>query len=233
MKITRIASCCAALLALLPWGARAGQGEVVKFNDIFHDCQKVGEVRFGAGERWASCRVLHFGFVATIGIDDMYYTEYCLQDARKQCGAKAMVVYRNRAKHPDAVAEIVSVDPRNTRYETPMMFGEDGADMMVLGSRKPGARGAQRRYLQYRAGAWQAMDTRSWQGDLVQYLPAGTTARLNAGASAPDPQTLSLRAPLFHAGSQAGSAEILLKVADGRLAISNVTWREAGNESRR
>lgn len=233
MKITRIASCCAALLAMLPWGARAGQGDVVKFNDLFHDCQQVGEVRFGAGERWASCRVLHYGFVATLGIDDMFYTEYCLQDAHQQCRARAMVVYRNRAKHPDAVAEIISVDSRGTRYDIPMMVGEDGADMMVLGVRKPGQRAAQRRYLQYRAGAWQAMDTRSWQGDLAQYLPAGTTARLNAGASAPDPQTLSLRAPLWHAGSRAGSADILLKVADGRLAIATVTWGEAKNESRR
>ena len=226
MKIARIVTCYAALLALLPSSASSAPGDVVKYNDLFSDCQQVGDIRFGAGARWASCRVLHHGFVATIGIDDLFYTEYCLQDARKQCGAKAMVVYRNRAKHPDAVAEIVSIDPRGTSYEVPMMFGKDGEDMMVLGSRKPGERGVQRRYLQYRAGAWQAMDTRSWQGELAQHLPTDVKARLGSGASAPDPQTLSLRVPLFHAGSRSGSADILLKVADGRLAIAAVSMGE-------
>ncbi len=233
MKVLRIAAGLAALVALQPVGVRAGQGEVVKFDDLFHDCQQVGAIRFGAGERWASCRVLHHGFVATIGIEDLYYTEYCLQDARKQCAAKALVVYRNRAKYPDAVAEIVRVDPRGTRYDMPMMVGEDGADMMVLGARKPGERVAQRRYLQYHAGAWHEMDIHSWQGGLKQHLPAGTEARLPAAANAPDPQTLALSAPLFRAGKRVGSAEIALKVGDGQLAIAAVRWGEQENESRR
>ncbi len=226
MKIARVVTCFATLLALFPLGARAAQGEVVKYDDLFHDCQQVGDIRFGAGERWASCRVLHHGFVATIGIDDLFYTEYCLQDARKQCAAKALVVYRNRAKHPDAVAEIVRVDPRGTRYDLPVMFGEDGADMMVLGIHKPGERVAQRRYLQHHAGAWHDMDIRSWQVELKQLLPPGTEARLPAAARAPDPQTLALQAPLFRAGKRVGSADVALKVADGRLAIAAVTWAE-------
>ena len=228
MKIARVVTCFATLLALFPLGARAAQGEVVKYDDLFHDCQQVGDIRFGAGERWASCRVLHHGFVATIGIDDLFYTEYCLQDARKHCGAKALVVYRNRAKHPDAVAEIVSIDPRGTHYDLPMMVGEDGEDMMVLGSRKPGERVARRRYLQHHAGAWHDMDIRSWQAELAQHLPADVTARLNASADTPDPQTLALRASLFRAGTRVGAADIALKVADGRLAIAAVSWGGAG-----
>jgi hypothetical protein len=228
MNIIRTLTGLAALLALLPLSVGANQGETVKFDDLFHDCQQVGDIRFGTGERWASCRVLHHGFVATIGIEDLFYTEYCLQDARKQCGAKAMVVYRNRAKHPDAVAEIVSIDPRGTRYDLPMMVGEDGADMMVLGSRKPGKRVSQRRYLQHHAGTWHEMDIRSWQAELDRYLPAGVTARLDAGANAPDPQTLALRAPLFRAGTRFGAADIVLKVADGRLDIAAVSWGGAG-----
>lgn len=228
MNIVRTLTGLAVLLTLLPLSVGAAQGGAVKFDDLFHDCQQVGDIRFGAGERWASCRVLHHGFVATIGIDDLFYTEYCLQDVRKQCGAKAMVVYRNRAKHPDAVAEIVSIDPRGTRYDLPMMIGEDGADMMVLGSRKPGERVAQRRYLQHHAGTWHEMDIRSWQAELTQHLPAGVTARLNASANTPDPQTLALRAPLFRAGTRVGAADIALKVADGRLAIAAVSWGAAG-----
>lgn len=226
MKIARIVTCYAALLALLPSSASSAPGDVVKYNDLFSDCQQVGDIRFGAGARWASCRVLHHGFVATIGIEDLYYTDYCLQDAQGRCTATAQVVFRNRAKHPDAVAEIVSVDARGTRYDVPMMVGKDGEDMMVLGARKPGARVAQRRYLQHHAGAWHEMDTRSWQGELAQHLPTDVKARLGSGASAPDPQTLSLRVPLFHAGSRSGSADILLKVADGRLAIAAVSMGE-------
>lgn len=228
MKTIRIAACLAALSSLLAPGASASQGKVVKFDDLWHDCQQVGDIRFGAGERWASCRILHHGFVATIGIEDLYYTEYCLQDARQRCGARALVVYRNRAKHPDAVAEIVRVDPMGTRYEAPMMVGEDGADMMVLASRKSGARAVQRSYLQHRAGLWLAMDTSSWRDELRQHLPAGAEVRLPASANAPDPQTLALRAPLFRAGSRAGVADIALKVEDGRFAIAGVTWAEGG-----
>ena len=91
----------------------------VEFSSITETCQQVAGVSFGPGGKWASCRVLASGFVATIGLQDFFFARYCLGENGAQCDSLAQVVFRNRAYRSEAHVEMVRFDPAGTQYERP------------------------------------------------------------------------------------------------------------------
>ena len=199
----------------------------IDFWKIKDECISTHAVRFGPDSEWKKCRLIRTGFVATIGLIDFYYADYCLIKSGTRCDRQAQVLYGNRAYRPEAAVYMHRIDAAGTRYEMPLLTGSDKQSILTTTSYRPGSRQAQRSYFHLATTGWTEIDSAEWKKALQDKLPAGTTARIPAGAQ-PDPTTMALEVPLFRKGDRdccasGGRAEVSFAVEGARLAIAGVT----------
>jgi hypothetical protein len=199
----------------------------IDFSKIQEECVSTHAVRFGPDSEWKKCRLTRTGFVATIGLIDFYYADYCLIKSGTRCERQAQVLYGNRAYRPEASVYMHRIDAAGTRYETPLLTGSDKQSILTTTAYRPGSRQAQRAYFHLATTGWTEIDSAEWKKELPDKLPAGTTARIPAGAQ-PDPTTMALEMPLYRKGDRVccasgGRAEVSFAVEGARLAIAGVT----------
>ena len=206
---------------------KAESVEYFDFNDIQEKCVRTVEANFGEDGRWKDCRLERAGFVATIGLQDFYFAEYCLIKSGSKCDRQAQLVFSNRAYRPEAVLRLQRIDAAGTRYENPLVTGDAGQDILVTTVKLPRAKMAERTYYTWAGRDWSLVDVQSWRSDLKKMLPEGVGTRLAAGAL-PDPVTLEMSVPLYREADRdccasAGKAEVRFVVEGQRLAVAEVT----------
>ena len=206
---------------------KAESAEYFDFDDIQEKCARTVATSFGEGGRWKDCRLERAGFVATIGLLDFYYANYCLIKSGSKCDRQAQVVFSNRAYRPEAVLRLQRIDAAGTQYDVPLLIGDAGQDVLVTTVKLPRAKIAERTYYTWAGRDWSLVDVNSWRSDLKKMLPEGVGARLAAGAL-PDPVTLEMSVPLYREADRdccasAGKAEVRFVVEGQRLAVAAVT----------
>ena len=201
----------------------------VEFALVQSRCVQTSTITFGPQGRWKDCRLVRAGFVATIGLQDFFYAEYCLLNAGKRCAKQAQVMYRNRAYKNEAFLDVARIDPPGTLYQPPLLVGTDKENVLAMAVRLPGRKNDQRRYFRYAQAQWKPIDSEVWLKDLSTRLPDGLALRTLAQDALPDPQTMTLRLPLYRGGdrdccAKGGSVEVRLQVDAGRFEIAELNF---------
>lgn len=204
---------------------QANPQDKVDFAPIQTECMQTSAIRFGADGPWKDCKLVHSGFVATIGLQDFFYADYCLSSAGDACAKQAQVLFRNRAYRPEAFADMVRIDPPGTTYHSPVLVGSATENVLSTAVQLPGKSQLQRRYFRYAEARWIPIDGRAWLQQLRANLPKGTSVHVQPQDALPDPQTMMLSLPLYRGAARSGSVEILLAIQAGQLELAefNIT----------
>jgi hypothetical protein len=228
-------STLAALLLTAAFGAapalaqdKALPADQVDFSKVQSECVQTSAIRFGPQERWQDCRIMHSGFVATIGLQDFYYADYCLDTAEKQCVNQALVMYRNRGYRSEAFLDLVRIDPTGTRYDSPLLIGSADENVLATAVRLPGKETRQRRYYRYEQDHWLPIDGTAWLQQLQARLPAGLHARVSPQDALPEPRTMELSVPLYRKADRnccatGGRANVRLSIEAGQLELADLS----------
>ncbi len=205
---------------------QADPKDKVDFARIQSECLQTAAIHFGTDSPWTSCRLGATGFVATIGIQDFYYAEYCLIAAGDTCDKQAQILFRNRAYRPEAFADMTRMDPAGTRYGSPVLIGTDKENVLTTTALVPGATVKQRRFFRYAQERWIPIDGKAWLQQLRTQLPKGVRVRVQPQDALPDPQTMMLSVPLYRAGdrtccARGGSALVHLTIEEGQLQLAD------------
>ena len=217
------------LLGLVSMPACAGT-DVTQFEGVQQECAQVGDITFGNGGRWSSCRVTRGRWVATLDFMDIYQAQYCLAKKNVQsCDQRALVIFSNRAYTPDAKVLLVRIDDGATSYDDPMVVASDDESIMSISVRNPENVVEQRYYL-WRADRWVAINAQDWLRGLPAYLPDGAMARDTAW---PDLETMSAKVNLFKAGDadccpSGGVANVELALVNEHFAVKQVKVNRSG-----
>lgn len=198
----------------------------VEFARVQSECVQTDVIRFGADGQWAGCRLGNTGFVATIGIQDFFYAEYCLTAVGDACAKQAQVLFRNRAYRPEAFVDMARMDPAGTQYGSPVLIGSDKENVLTTTALLPGKTVQQRRFFRYAQERWIPIDGKAWLQQLRTQLPKGVRVRMQPQDALPDPQTMMLSVPLYRAGdrtccARGGSALVHLTLEDGQLQLAD------------
>lgn len=192
----------------------------VAFAPIQTECMQTSATPFGPQADWKDCHVVNSGFVATIGLQDFFYADYCLVMAGNACAKQAQVMFRNRAYRPEAFLDLARIDPPGTTYQSPVLIGGQDENVLSTAVLLPGKSQLQRRYFRYEGERWIPIDGKAWLQKLHQQLPAGLSARMQPKDALPDPRTMMLRLPLYRGVARAGSVDVRLEVASGQLEMA-------------
>ncbi|MBI2320138.1 MAG: hypothetical protein HYU75_24840 [Betaproteobacteria bacterium] len=205
--------------AIFSSAAHAGN-TVTEFEGIQERCAQVGDISFGPKGRWPACRVTQAGWVATVGILDIYQAQYCLGASDAECGERALLLFGNRAYTPEAHLLVQRIDPGATRYDDPLLVETPYGTLMALEARSPGG-SENNSYHLWQKGRWMPIDSKAWLRDLSKRLPKG----LSAGEGvAPDIDRMRVQVPLYRSGENAGIvAEVELGLAKNRFTLTKLT----------
>ena len=195
----------------------------VDFAPIQTECMQTNAIRFGADSPLKDCKLVHSGFVATIGLQDFFYADYCLSSAGDVCAKQAQVLFRNRAYRPEAFADMVRIDPPGTTYHSPVLVGSATENVLSTAAQLPGKSQLQRRYFRYADARWLPIDGRAWLQHLRANLPKGTSVHVQPQDALPDPHTMMLSLPLFRGAVRSGTVAIQLAIAAGQLELGEFT----------
>jgi len=207
------------LLASAAVSLPAHAGDRVKFDGVQEHCVKVGAIKFGVNERWASCRVTKGRWFATLDFIDMYQAQYCLGKDDEGCERRALLVFANRAYKPDAQLILQHLDAGAAQYDDPVVVQTAYGDVFTLTARLPGGAETKSFYL-WHSGRWMSLESRSWLQELSKRLPKGVSV---AGDIQPDLDSMSARVKLARADGSVGDiAEVELGLAKGRFAVKRV-----------
>ena len=203
----------------------ANPEDQVEFARIQTECLQTSAIHYGPQSRWTDCRIGPSGFVATIGLQDFFYAEYCLIGKGDGCARQAQLLFRNRAYRPEAFADMVRIDPTGTRYESPLLIGSEKENVLATAALLPGKKHKQLRYFRYDQERWIAIDGKAWLQQLRARLPAGLRVRVQPQDALPDPRTMMLSLPLYRGAARAGRVETSLVIQDGQLELAgfNIT----------
>ena len=209
------------------------QPEKLAFEKIQTECVQTTAIPFGPKHHWKSCRLERAGFVATIGLQDFYFAEYCLQTSGKACDKQAQVLFRNRAYREEAFIDMARVDPAGTRYGNPLLVGSDKEALLATAVRLPKQKTDQRRYFQYLDQRWVVQTSQPWLQGLSERLPVGLSVRASDTQALPDPETMALRLPLYKAADRdccatGGHADIRLAIKGGQFTVADVQLSRGG-----
>ena len=196
--------------------------DAIKFERVQEHCVQAGAIRFGAKNRWSSCRVTTGRWFATIGILDLYQVQYCLGKADRACDRRAFLVFANRAYAPDAKVVLQRIDPGAAEYDDPLLVQTKYGDILTLSARFPDGSLTKSYYL-WRSGRWIPIDTRGWLRDLSKRLPKG--ASIATADVWPDADTMSVRVPFGQSGESGlgrAMAEVELGLANERFTVRKV-----------
>ena len=205
----------------------------VDFTRIQTECMTTSATDFGPQKPWQECRLVHSGFVATIGLQDFFYADYCLISKGDVCAKQAQVLFRNRAYRPEAFLDMARLDPPGTTYHSPVLVGSEEENVLATAVQLPGHRSLQRRYFRYADARWIPIDGQAWLAQLRTQLPAGLSVRVQPQDALPDPHTMMLSLPLYRAGDRAccargGRVEVRLGIQAGQLEVAEFTLAQAG-----
>ena len=205
---------------------QANPKDQVEFARLKTECLQTAAISFGPEGRWAGCRIVSSAFVATIGLQDFFYSEYCLITAGDACAKQAQVLFRNRAYRDEAFADMVRIDPAGTRYDSPVLIGSDKENVLTTAALLPGKSVKQRRYFRYAEERWMPIDGQAWLQQLRTQLPKGVSVRVQPQNALPDPQTMMLSLPLYRATdrnccARGGSVDVQLAITDGQLVLAD------------
>ena len=192
----------------------------VEFARVQAECMQTSATAFGQQQPWHACKLVHSGFVATIGLQDFFYADYCLISQGDVCARQAQVLFRNRAYRPEAFLDLARLDPPGTRYESPVLIGSETENVLATAVLLPGKSQKQRRYFRYAQERWIPIDGTAWLQQLQARLPAGLSVRVQARDALPDPRTMTLSLPLYRGAARDGNVEIGLTVQAGQLALA-------------
>ena len=198
-------------------------GDLTALSIVQEDCAQVGDIAFGANQRWADCQVTRARWVATIDLVDMYQAQYCLGSGAGACDQRALLVFGNRAYTPTARLLVQRVDPGASEYEDPLVVKNDYGRILTVSARLPGGVKSSNYFL-WQDGQWAPIDTQAWLQDLAKRLPPGVKARQGA---LPDVDTMSAKASLFRKGDadccpSAGEANVELGLENRRFALKKL-----------
>lgn len=198
--------------------------KVIPFAGVQEECVQVGEISFGAGGRWASCRVTRGRWVATIDFLDLYQAQYCLSKKADVCDKRAMVIFANRAYTPEASVLMVRVDDGGMEYDDPLVV-INGDDSVMSVSAHNVAGVVTKSFFLWHADHWVPMSGQTWLPDLSAYIPDGTSARQSL--SWPDLETMSARVSLFAKGDadccpSGGVARVELGLVNEKFTVKQV-----------
>jgi hypothetical protein len=217
-----------ALFATLPAGAIGNRTALL---NVQQECAAVGDIAYGAGQRWASCSVSRGRWVATIDLIDMYQAQYCLGTGQgESCEARALLLFGNRAYTPAAELLIQRIDAGDIDYDDPLVVKNEYGRLLALSARLPdGARSVSYFLWQgqrgKREGQWVAIDAQSWRKDLARKLPPGTVASEQPW---PDIDTMSAQARLFSKeGAQPSAAYVELGLVGKRFVVKKIAVSES------
>ncbi len=180
-------------------------GDVVEFGRIQDQCVQAGPARFGKGMKWAACRLDSARFVSTIGLLDFYAAQYCLVGSSGRCERSALMVFANRAYRPEATLVLHRVDPAGTRYDLPVVTGNDADNLMGVTVRSPGSKVAERSYFYWKDAGWRAVAPEAWKVEALRLLPAGS--RID-GTLVPTVENLSAKATIRRPGLPGEAASV-------------------------
>ena len=195
----------------------------VEFAQVQTECVQTGATSFGPQQPWQACTLVHSGFVATIGLQDFFYADYCLIRKGDVCARQAQVLFRNRAYRPEAFLDLARLDPPGTRYESPVLIGSATENVLSTAVLLPGKSQKQRRYFRYAQERWIPIDGTAWLQALRARLPAGLSVRVRAQDALPDPRSMMLSLPLYRGTKRGGSVDIRLDIEAGQLALADFT----------
>ncbi len=182
-------------------------GKKVEFDRAQSECVQTEQIRFGKGQPWEDCRVTHTRFVSTIGLLDFYHAQYCLSSEGRSCAKRALVIFANRAYFKDATVVLARLDPAGTRYDDPMVTGQDMDNLLVIAARSPKASAPAYDYRYWSNAAWKPLPADAWKKAVAQR--AGHGVKVQGGVQ-PDAESLSARVGM------AGP--------DGRVRMARVTF---------
>ena len=192
----------------------------VEFARVQTECMQTRATSFGSQQPWHACKLVHSGFVATIGLQDFFYADYCLIRQGDVCARQAQVLFRNRAYRPEAFLDLARLDPPGTRYESPVLIGSETENVLATAVLLPGKSQKQRRYFRYAQERWIPIDGTAWLQQLQARLPSGLSVRVQPRDALPDPRTMMLSLPLYRGAARDGSVEIGLTVQAGQLTLA-------------
>jgi len=199
---------------------QANPADQVEFARIQSECLQTSAIHYGPQNRWTNCHIGQSAFVATIGLQDFFYANYCLIGKGDGCAKHAQVLFRNRAYRPEAFADMVRIDPPGTRYESPLLVGSETENVLATAVLLPGKEHKQRRYFRYVQERWVPIDGKAWLQQLHARLPAGLSVRVQPQDALPDPITMMLSLPLYRGAARAGSVDISLAIQAGQLELT-------------
>jgi hypothetical protein len=202
---------------------QANPQDKVDFTRIQTECMQTSAVRFGPQGTWQDCQIGRNGFVATIGLQDFFYADYCLISKGDVCAKQAQVMFRNRAYRPEAFLDLARIDPTGTTYESPVLVGSDKENVLATAAQLPGQSQLQRRYFRYAEERWIPIDGRAWLQQLRANLPKGTSVHVQPQDALPDPHTMMLSLPLYRGAARSGTVSIQLAIAAGQLELGEFT----------
>ncbi len=200
--------------------AQANPQDQVVFAPIQSECMQTSATPFGPQADWKACQLVNSGFVATIGLQDFYYADYCLVKTGNACAQQAQVMFRNRAYRPEAFLDLARIDPPGTTYESPLLIGGQDENVLSTAVLLPGKSQLQRRYFRYEGERWIPIDGKAWLQELRKQLPHGLSTRVSPKDALPDPRTMMLRLPLYRGVARAGSVDVRLAVASGQMEMA-------------
>ena len=154
------------LAAALPGFAHATK-DLAPFSMIQERCVAVGDISFGPGARWPSCRVTRARWYATLVADnlDFYQAQYCLGEAGGECEARALLLFSNRAYTPVARLVGARIDPPATRYDDPQVYHTDSGYIAQVTAHSGGD--IDTGYFLWQAPKWNPIKTPSWARSLA------------------------------------------------------------------
>jgi hypothetical protein len=146
------------LSALFPVFAYATEG-TIEFASIQQACVQTQEVSFGSGQPWSECHVTKAGWVATIGLTDMYQAQYCLGNGQETCAQRAWLLFGNRAYTSKAKILLQRMDAGSAHYDDPEFVLSNGERAMRITAHLADE-SSHDYYYHWQADQWVSVDNR-------------------------------------------------------------------------